>query len=212
MKHIFLACVGIIPFVMAGEACLAETNDSFSGTYMGIRGGYAQAHFHDYSVSHNGFGGDLFIGHGALKDQIYVGGEAFLGQDSTHLSSTTNTVRATYKLSLKSGIHYGVRGRVGYQFFEPAIAYLSLGVAMESYKIDEDGRSHNNSSYYSWSSTSKQTPVFIPGVGVQVALSDKVSARFDLEHHLKQGFKFPGGDGELKVSKNTAKIGISFKF
>jgi opacity protein-like surface antigen len=189
MRNTSRAFASIFSFILIGNVCLAENNDKISGAYVGIRGGYVHTQLPDEHLSDNGASSDLFAGYGALIDRIYVGGEAFLGHDAH--SSRLNP--------LKSGVHYGVRGRAGYQFFEPAIAYLSLGLSMESYKFG--------------SKTSKQTPVLVPGLGVQWAVTDNISARFDLEHHLEQGFKFPGLDNyELKVSKTKALIGISYRF
>ncbi|MBT4880712.1 MAG: porin family protein [Alphaproteobacteria bacterium] len=180
----FYAGLGIGLTSMKGEAKATSTN--------------AKA-----DLGSSGLAGSIFGGYGKMtSDKFYVGGELDIGLDSgTSTSSNGNTSGAYFKAS--RGLLYSAFVRGGVIVAPKTLAFLKLGVRYSKFRLSaSDGTGFEKKE--------KGKYAFVPGVGIETMVSDKISVRADYTYAFFSEIKSDEGKFTPRVS--TFLVGAAYKF
>lgn len=174
----------------------AQTTSPFAGAYVGLKIGGTQSSLKmpGYKKNDINFDGGFLGGYGTTLENIYIGAEAFIGQDTTAIEIVPG-------IKLKRDFNFGITGRLGFELTPTQLVYLSLGVASEKAKLEvKTGRTVVTG-------TTQRKAIIVPGIGTQISLTSNLSVRADLNHQLARSF-----DKDLKLSKTSLMLGLAYRF
>ncbi len=188
---------------------------------------------HKVTVSSRGIEGGILIGNissiktNTLDNPVYLGIE--VGVDRNNNNFTNNTIRATNittetdigdiksvaatetsKTSVTIGTSYGVTTYVGYPLNDSILAYASIGVHATQVKISTDNSIQANDLSLRQISTSVHNKIYAaPGIGVQISLNKKWSARISAVYHNLN--KLGGMASGLNIQKLQTSLSVTYK-
>lgn len=219
MKSHLLATVALV--VMSGQALAEDRSFDWSGSYIGVEGGYGHSSMKfdgnsafDGRYSDDGFIGGIYTGHDwqagnfvygvvADFDGLSVGEEAF---GDTLVGGKGDSY--TYDIDwLASG-----RARLGYTPMDRMLVYGTVGVAaahFEALNYKFPGSQPDTSKF----SGVKWGGVF--GAGIEYAIADNWSTKTELLHYEFESIKpGPGGNAaaSFKPSVTAIKVGLAYRF
>ncbi|WP_051410479.1 outer membrane protein [Mesorhizobium sp. LNHC221B00] len=226
MKSILLASVALIGLVC--EASAQDAAYNWSGTYIGVEGGYAgssvrfsaDAASFDDTYHKDGYLGGIYAGHDWQSGQfVYgvVGDFDFIGMHDTEFGQLDLLGKGetyTYDVDWVAT----ARGRAGYAVTDGLLAYVTGGVAAGHFQATSYSNVFVPFPPFSSASTSDFSGVKFGGVfglGTEYALADKWSLKAEYLHYIFDEIEpGPGGTAgaSFRPSLDTVKFGIAYRF
>jgi len=195
--------LGMAIATAASASFAAETNDCFSGLYVGAGVKYANSvdklktGVMDLLAENPGFAGNLFLGYGrVLNSQVYLGGEAYgdLGYRRQFIGTTNSD------LTIKTKYQLGLMAKVGYVVTPQTLVYVGLGAENAKFNLGTEEASKN---YNKWA--------FAPSVGMDLALNSnlQVGARYTYSNYRDINL---GDSVTYKPARNTLGLNLTYRF
>jgi len=220
MKPIFIS--SLLTASMLATAAHAAT--PFDGPYVGAQAGYENFHADDdftgagvlagtnasSSFNASGADGGIYAGYGRKLGQLYLGVEAEgdLGNADHSATSGTSSVKVEHRSS------YGATARIGYLPTDSWLYYARLGMVRS--KFDETA---SDTSVPFTAKDSVSLNGLRLGLGVESALTDHITARFDWAYTAYQDYDITylvGGSSvgteKISPSSNTFRLGLAYAF
>ena len=183
---------GVTPTASIGQGAYAGWNLNFFASE-----DKEEASNEDAGTSHkifsgvNGGGFDGYIGFGAgLANDFYLGGELMLGH---YLNKQTRTFRGTagddMEGSIKIGNTWGGSIRIGSYISPMALLYLRLGAVSTDFWFKGNKKS-DGALVFPGDYSRRNRTGFHYGVGLDTAVNDYTSMRFELGQTTYQTFKY----------------------
>ncbi|MFN7662772.1 MAG: outer membrane beta-barrel protein [Alphaproteobacteria bacterium] len=204
------------------EGGIAPYSDVGTGFYIGVKasalsgqqksdsahGGYST------HLSPSNFGGGIHLlgGYGMNFDKVYTGVEANVGiyGADNKASTTLNTAEVNSSSDIKTS--WGMLGRLGYYISPTSLLYGRVGVQSTSFSYG--GSSGSSGEFIFPGSYSRQSRTgFLYGLGMESALSDRLSVRLEGAQINYQTFSYQNGTSHKKDRPllNEINMGIGYK-
>jgi hypothetical protein len=151
----------------------------------------------------NGINYGLYGGYGSLVSSFYLGGEAYLQDDNIN-KTNNNTYDGSWPNSSKyeRGTVLGVGPRLGKLFGESSMLYTRLGLEISRDKTQTQVQPSNGFGQSAvYSSGTKTKYMFVPAVGFEHYLSQKVLGR------VEYGYNF---GAKINQKTNYTSNGVTF--
>ena len=202
-------------------AITAGTTTAQAGAYVGVKGGFSHMNTKaatknaagtttskQAKIKGNGFAADLFAGYKTDVNGVMVAGEASVGLDTASNKKELKTLKGVNtgtkaRISRKQNV--ALSALVGYEVMPKVTPFVKLGLGASKVKAQLSGATNTKKSKYALN--------YVPGVGVDYAVTDKVSARAEVEVAINTGKKFKGTPVSLKTKKaytTAVKVGAVY--
>lgn len=204
---------GVTPDASIGQGLYAGWSLNFFGSEDKIKASDGANASRKLFTGVTGVGGDLYLGFGQkILNSIYVGGEMLLGH---YLNKATQTYKnnGTYDGSTKIGVTWGGILRLGGYVGPMALFYARLGVMSTDFWFGGT-KSSPGDLVFPESYSRRNRTGFLYGVGIDTALNDYTSFRFELGQINYQTFKHHKDDHDIKhrFILNQMSVGMTHHF
>ena len=161
----------------------------------------------------------LMGGYGRNLNGLYVGGElsVMFGQNNKFQTQTVNAANGSASYSVKTKYNHGpaltFAPRVGAIFANSYLVYARLGLSVSRDQV----QNYDNTTGSSFNSSKKTKLAFVPGVGIEKAITSNLLLR--LEYTYNTGSQLSSDSTgtyqarqNMKYSAHALKLGASWQF
>ncbi|OAI47732.1 hypothetical protein AYO45_01380 [Gammaproteobacteria bacterium SCGC AG-212-F23] len=190
------------------------------GFYLGAGLGYEGFQIHrnpsildnpygTFNTHANGWNGRLMGGYGAtFYNNYYLGGEAFIGTTGASGKDSVNALGGMmpYKGKFSAGTSYGVSVLPGYKLNSGSLVYARLGFIQTDFKVN-DWSNTLGSNMTNWTSG------FDTGIGFEIPIYNKISAKLEYEYINYNSFNHNGTvSSSNSPVDNRGSLSIAYHF